>query len=321
MTSAVDDVATFTYIDRVVTISFRPRGMSREAIPRLYEAARGDSAPISSRISSALLEQRGAKVGLLTGAAVPDFLPKGENDGPLGTIVLANALQALDFEVSILTETELGEIFDRLFLLYGADFDVVELQKDDPDDHRQTCPDLDILVAIEKLGSNEHHVMHGATGLSRNGTRAHVDGLVNRMNEDGKLTVGIGDGGNEVGFGKLYDLARATVDFGSECRCPCGGGIVTTTSTALLYPVGVSNWGAYAVVSALAASTRRRDILHTPERELELLAVAEEVDCRDGGSGVARAYVDGVPARTSAALVEILRTLAEEVDTERERSF
>jgi hypothetical protein len=318
--TADEDRATFENIDRTVTISFRPKGLSRGAIVKLYAEARGDL-PISLEIARAITVHPGAKVGILTGAAVPNFLPTGENDGPLGAFVLARALRALGHEVVFLTESELTGIFEGLFHLYQESFPIIHLQKEDPGDHTATAPDLEILISIEKLGSNKQHVMHGATGTSRNGTRAHVDGLVRRMNEQGRLTVGIGDGGNEIGFGKIYELARSTVDFGQLCRCPCGGGIVTITSTQHLFPVAVSNWGAYGLTAALAALTGQMQILHTPQREHELLALAKKLDCRDGASGTARESVDGVPAETSAAVVQMLKTLAETINERVERAF
>lgn len=313
-------LATWDNIDRAVTISFRPIGLSRAAVGKLYDLARQD-APISYEIASGLLRQPGAHVGILTGASVPDFLPNGENDGPLGAVVLGHALRALGYRVTLLAESELRRIFDALFTIYRDAFGFVELAKDAVDDHESTAPDLDALISIEKLGSNAKHVMHGATGTSRNGTRAHVDGLLRRLNAAGRLTVGIGDGGNEIGFGKLYDATRELVDFGKECRCPCGDGIVTVTPTQLLYPVAVSNWGAYAVAAALAALTKDFTIIHTPQRELELLSLATKVDCRDGGTGTARDWVDGVPGETSAAVAQILMTLAETVDNRRSRAF
>ncbi|HVX28890.1 MAG TPA: glutamate cyclase domain-containing protein [Nitrolancea sp.] len=314
------NLATWDNMDRAVTIGFRAVGHSRGSLPLLYDLARGDE-PITYLIAKELLQQRGAHVGILTGAAVPEYLPNGENDGPLGAIVLGNALKALGYRVTILTESELSRIFDELFTVYGSTLDMIELAKDDATDHAGTAPDLDALISIEKLGSNAKHVMHGATGVSRNGTRAHVDGLVNRLNDAGKLTVGIGDGGNEIGFGKIYTEARELLDYGKQCRCECNDGIVTVTGTKYLFPVGVSNWGAYAVTSALAAATGEFGILHTPEREMEIIAAATRVDCRDGGAGTARDYVDSVPASTSAAIVEILKSLAEKVDEHSDRPF
>jgi len=318
--SPASEYATWENIDRVVTLSFRPVGRSRGAMTELYARVRGDR-PISYEIARDLLDRRGGRVGVLTGAAVPQFLPKGESDGPLGAFVLASALRTLGYDVTLLAEAELRDIFTALFPLFGAEFPWVVLAHDDPTDHANTAPDLDVLIAVEKLGSNAKHVMHGATGISRNGTRAHVDGLVQRMNAAGKLTVGVGDGGNEIGFGKVYDVARELVDYGKRCRCPCEDGIITVTPTQYLYPVGVSNWGAYGITAALAAMTGELEVLHTPQRERDLLALATRVDCRDGATGTARESVDGIPGDTSAAVVQILKTLVESANEREERPF
>jgi hypothetical protein len=307
-------------IDQAVTVSFRPAGLSQGVVPQLYRAAREDL-PLSYEIARAILDQPGAHVGILTGAAVPGFLPNGENDGPLGAVALARALLSLGYRVTILTESEIFGILDALMRVSATQIPILELDKEDAGDHAGTAMDLDILISIEKLGSNEHHVMHGATGTSRNGTRAHVDGLVNRLNEAGKLTVGIGDGGNEVGFGKIYDRARELVDHGKQCRCGCGGGIITITPTKILFPVGVSNWGGYATVAALALLTGDHSILHTPDDEVAFITAATAVDCRDGGKGIARNCVDGVPAATSAAVVQILATLVASADEKNDRPF
>lgn len=315
-----DDLTTYDNFDRAVTISFRPKGLSRGIIPLLYAEAR-TGPPLSYIAASKLLMQRDAHVGILTGASVPGFLPNGENDGPFGAIVLGNALHTLGCKVSFLTEAELVPMFHGMFDLYKQEFPILVLAHDDPDDHAGTAPDLDVLVSIEKLGSNRKHVMHGATGTSRNGTRAHVDGLVERMNAAGRLTIGIGDGGNEIGFGKIFDIARKLVDHGIHCQCPCGDGIVTKTATQCLYPVAVSNWGAYAVTAALAALTGESSILHTPAREMELVRLATKLDCRDGASGQALDAVDGVPMETTAAIVQILQTLASTVQQKVSREF
>jgi len=144
---------------------------------------------------------------------------------------------------------------------------------------------------------------------------------VTRMNAEGKLTIGIGDGGNEIGFGKIYEGAREVVDYGKRCRCPCHEGIVTITPTRHLYPVSVSNWGAYALAASLAAMTGEFTLLHTPDKELQLLEIASRVDCRDGATGQARNWVDGIPGETSAAIVQILKTLAERVHETADRAF
>src|SRR5262249_12120089 len=145
-----------------------PAGLSRGVIPSLYTLARGDGQPLAYQIAVRLLQlPRGARVGILTGASVPDFLPNGENDGPLGAVVLGNALTALGLRVAYLAEPQLNGIFNALFELYGVAGERIELAIDASDAHAGTAPDLDALVSIEKVGSNARHVMHGATGFTR----------------------------------------------------------------------------------------------------------------------------------------------------------
>lgn len=60
------------------------------------------------------------------------------------------------------------------------------------------------------------------------------------------VTIGIGDGGNEVGMGKVYDrIVNSTVPNGSTIAC--------TVAADHLLVCAVSNWGGYALAAALAA--------------------------------------------------------------------
>ena len=58
------------------------------------------------------------------------------------------------------------------------------------------------------------------------------------------ITIGIGDGGNEVGMGKVYDDVLKYVPFGDV--------IASTISCDYLISCGVSNWGGFAVAVGLS---------------------------------------------------------------------
>jgi hypothetical protein len=94
------------------------------------------------------------------------------------------------------------------------------------------------------------------------------------MNRMGKLTVGIGDGGNEIGFGNIGGRLKDLVPFGAMCKCPCGQGMLAATPTTLLYPVLVSNWGGYALTAALAVMVKDLSLAHTAERERAFFRIA-----------------------------------------------
>src|SRR5205807_1527308 len=61
----------------------------------------------------------------------------------------------------------------------------------------------------------------------------------------GLPTIGVGDGGNEIGMGKIpWDVIRRNV--------PNGGLIACRVPTDYLIVAGVSNWGAYALAAGVA---------------------------------------------------------------------
>jgi hypothetical protein len=84
-------------------------------------------------------------------------------------------------------------------------------------------------------------------------------------------TIGIGDGGNEIGMGKVpWDVIRRNIPRGElvACRVP----------TDHLIVAGISNWGAYALAAgvALLRGQRLAAELFDVERERDLLRVMVE---------------------------------------------
>jgi hypothetical protein len=63
-----------------------------------------------------------------------------------------------------------------------------------------------------------------------------------------RTSTGIGDGGNEAGMGKVLAAVRAHVPRGALIAC--------ATPADALVAVGVSNWGAWAVIAAAEAAVR-----------------------------------------------------------------
>ncbi len=308
-------------IDRVATIAVRPQGQARGQKAVLYELARGED-PISYEMARSLYEIRGAKVGIMYGAAHPVHMPRGENDGPLGAIVLAGVLVRLGYNVSLLCERELFNVTEALQRWHGLNLPVVELDQSDPEMNAGLAPDLDALVCIEKTGINRAGVMHSAYGQSREGTRAKIDGLVRRMNAQGKLTLAFGDNGNEIGFGKIYDRCLGVVQYADRCECSCGQGILAVTPTTLLFPCTVSNWGAYGLCAALALMSGDLSLAHTARRHLEILDTCTAAGGVDGGTGSVRPWEDGIPPETCAAVVQIMHdTVSAHLNPPGKRAF
>ena len=129
------------------------------------------------------------------------------------------------------------------------------------------------------------------------------------MTASGKTTIAIGDRGNEVGFGAIYNEVLSLVPEARRCACGCGGGIAAVTPADLLYPAAVSNWGAYGLCAGLAVAFGDRSLALRPDEEERLLRVAAVRGCRDGLLKTAAFGVDGISGSISIRIVAALEAI------------
>jgi hypothetical protein len=282
-------------------------------ISKLYEAVRGNNDSLTYQIAETILASihaRKNRIAVVTGFYSSEFLPKGESDGPYGALVLAKAMEDIGARVSVLIERESVEITRKLADYLGMKGVVYSLNRTEDAANAQFAEQLDAVVFTEKCGPSKEEVYHFATGGSRHGEDAPLKGFLDKMNNAGKLTIGVGDNGNEIGFGKIFDAAREIIKpYGNQCKCPKNEGIVTYYATQHLLPASISNVGCYGIVSALALLSGNLKILHTPEKEMELIQMGTGMGLVDGGYGKVHNYVDGVPAASMCATVDLLRVL------------
>jgi hypothetical protein len=117
----------------------------------------------------------------------------------------------------------------------------------------------------------------------------------------------VGDGGNEIGMGKLSAglIAR---------HVPNGAEIASVTSCDHLVVAGVSNWGAYGLMAGLALV--RSDwsatigAFLTAERDLAVTRATVEAGAVDGVTARREATVDGFGPEVHGALIDDLRRIA-----------
>jgi hypothetical protein len=116
------------------------------------------------------------------------------------------------------------------------------------------------------------------------------DGGFSREGPATYATIGIGDGGNEIGMGKIpHEIVAKNIPNGDliHCRVP----------TDHLIVAGVSNWGAYALAAGvhLLRGVKPPRELFDPDREREILeAMVREGPLVDGVTGKQTATVDGL---------------------------
>jgi hypothetical protein len=298
----------FAEIDRLACgAGFVPEEIATR-VRALQAAARSHTSgtPLSATIVDALLAHRRERVALFTGFVVPDGFPCGENDGPLGTVALARALKRAGFTASIYADPQVLDHTTWLAAEIEADVPIDPI----PEDPSAGLADaVDVAVAIEKPGENAAGFLHAWSGQRIEVGSISIDALFARLNAASKLTVAIGDRGNEIGFGAIHDEVLALIPAARRCTCGCGGGTAAVTPAELLYPVVVSNWGTYGLCAGLALATGDRSLALRPEEEQRLLNVAAVRGCRDGLLRSAAFGVDGISGSISIRVVDALCTL------------
>ncbi|XP_057200705.1 D-glutamate cyclase, mitochondrial isoform X2 [Triplophysa rosa] len=184
--------------------------------------------------------------------------PPEETDGPPGAIAMAAMLQALGKEVVIVAD-ERALAMNRHIIRDAVEkgviktaVPVISFQSKGPEsalhflcrDGDPTKPRFDHLVAIERSGRAADGNYYNMRGINIKHLVDPIDDLFTTASViPGITTTGIGDGGNELGMGKVQAAVKAHMPNGSLIACNVAADFAITT--------GVSNWGGYAVACAL----------------------------------------------------------------------
>ena len=222
-----------------------------------------------------------------------------ETDGPPGAAVLGRALRRLGAEVSYVTDADSIPVVAAALRAVGEPPEVHAYGDGPlaaPDVLRRMRPTH--LVAIERPargGAGDYLNMRGHSVADWN---RPIDELF--MARDGvsrPVTVGVGDGGNEIGMGNVRErLVR---------QGPLMARIAATVTVDHLVVAGVSNWGAYGIVAHLGQLTGQ-PLLHTPAQERELVAACVEAGASDGVTRRREPTVDALPLDVHASIVALL---------------
>jgi len=306
--TALPGRSLFRRIDEILAGEGWVKPEFSSAIRSLQSESPGPS-PLVLEIATRLLGLTQPRVALLTGFVVPKLFPQGENDGPLGSIVLGQTLARIGFEPTLFTDPPLVETARWLTAEIGGSFPVRSLSQLDMGDAWNS---FDAVIAIEKPGANERGVMHTFDGNAIRHGSLQVDALFHACRRACISTFAIGDRGNEAGFGTIREAVQRVFPHTVACQCGCGAGILAASCADFVLPAAVSNWGAYGVVAALALLAERPDLAHTPAAEERLLRVAAVRGCADGVLRRSSFGVDGLPGQLSVGVVAALHRVVQE---------
>ena len=319
-------------LEQLMTLDIACRGV----IKPLYEAATAQQGgPLVLKAAEVLLQRvkPGDAVFIATGWVDQPLVDPGhgETDGPPGAVALARALRLIcKARPIILTDECLTEGISQL--ARAAGFQCVEpdhlhysisMNKlltlsvlPFPDDWNAAQAEAERLfyqfspsacIAIERGGMNEQGVIHNMAGMDTNASQAKLDAVFRLAARQGVLTLGIGDGGNEIGMANVSESIRQFIPFGERCACGCGGGLAPATPVDMLMPAAVSNWGVYALTSMLAAVSGMKEALPDSAREKRVLEAAAAAGFHDAIYGGVEWSVDGCALETQLAIVQLMR--------------
>ncbi|TDF92734.1 glutamate cyclase domain-containing protein [Paenibacillus piri] len=293
-------------IDALVSKDFTARGISHE----LYEAARAQTGlPLTMAAAAHLRAHAGIgdRVLIFTGWPSRSWLIKGltETDGPVGAAVLARALeQTLGVVPILVMEKSLipfGEVALRAAGLIVSDLETALKSKPGPpsasvaavidypveweEGVQAAAPLLQriqpkALISVELPGANANRKYHNVTAREvPSELVVKADLLFREARSRGIATIGIGDGGNELGMGNVREAIAA--------HLPKGEVIAPATEVDLLIASCISNWGACGLAAAIAALTGKPEVI----REIDVVRITDRLVDAGAIDGLT-AYVD-----------------------------
>ncbi len=282
--------AVFREIEEVITKDEGQRGISN-LVPSVEDLFKGTRSL-----------QEGSKILLLTGFTVPEC-KAGESDGPLGTISLAKALEDIGKEVRIATDIYSKRIMEGLraekniigpievFNIQVEKKELVKLLDSFQPSH---------IIAIERPGKASNGRYHSMRGEDISAFVGDLEPIFDLAKQRNIPTIAIGDGGNEMGMGKIKEKGQKFIHLGEK--------IFATSQSDYLILSGVSNWGAYGIVAGLSLLSGV-DLLQEETEEVRLLKSLIELGGVDGCSKKREMTVDGLSLGSNLDVIVQLKKI------------
>ena len=226
---------------------------------------------------------------------------KHETDGPPGAIAIGNALHALGRKVRYVADMHTVPML-REWL--GDQARVIEFPITDVATSKQQAEEIldqvkpELVVSIERCSRTSSETYLNMRSIEITQNTARLDYLF----EAGIPSVGIGDGGNEIGMGNLAAIIP-TLD-----KLPKDPAV---TRVDQLIIASVSNWGGYGLVAALSCLIGR-NLLPSIEDDRRLIKRMVDSGAVDGTTGESKFYVDNFTLEENAELLGRLHGLVEQ---------
>jgi hypothetical protein len=288
------------------------RGLGRDPVDNLFTACPGDFAAACRGIA----QHPSPALCIVTGFFIPTGTPPAmETDGPLGTLFLYRAMEQLGIFTAIMAEEEctaalragLRVLNDRKNRLGSLRIAVSKGSL--PSQYDDCRVHFTHLIALERIGTAANGRCYTMRGIDITDRSEPAEKLFDAGSESEpkRTTIGIGDGGNEIGMGKIaHETVVKNIPNGERIHC--------RVATDQLIVAGVSNWGAYALAAGVFVlrGVQPSEDLFNIEREKELLEImVREGPLVDGVTGMQTATVDGLTWEEYVKPLLEIRTILE----------
>ena len=263
--------------------------------------------------------------------------PPTETDGPPGAVALCRTGLALGHRVVLVTDDSNRAVFEAAALdlfnnnnksMFSMECFPVEFTEADEQRFQKLAAACHLLIACERAGPGRDGKCYTMRGIDMNGDGNKNGPLVAPLHRFADACgaknvpfLAIGDGGNELGMGKVIQAIynNPKIAKGEQIGC--------VVAADCLVAASVSNWGGYALAAATALSKAAaaaeddddqervvadyiQRCLPSEEEEIALLDRCVAAGCRDGVSGKMEATVDGMPLETSLQCLRDIRAAA-----------
>ncbi|MYA60789.1 MAG: DUF4392 domain-containing protein [Chloroflexi bacterium] len=221
-----------------------------------------------------------------------------ETDGPPGAVAIGNALAKLGNDVKYVTDEHSSEVVKSI-----AEHEVIEFPITNHFESANFANELvqehspSALVAIERAGLIGDGTYRNMRGIELTPFNAKIDHLFDQH----PYSVGIGDGGNEIGMGNLQNVIP-TIEHEFLPKNPC----VTTTTELIV--ASCSNWGGYGLVAAMSLK-RGENLLPSVEDSMQMVREIVAVGAVEGMSGELKEWVDGRDLEADSKCIRDLQAL------------
>ncbi|MCY3692649.1 MAG: DUF4392 domain-containing protein [Chloroflexota bacterium] len=222
-----------------------------------------------------------------------------ETDGPPGAFAIGNAVRELGYPVAYAADEPLAYMMASWARSQRDPSPIIRYPIiDDPhiNGHfvRETISEREpaLLISIERCSPDADGIYRNMRGVDISPQTARIDHLFTQ----GLPSIGIGDGGNEIGMGNLQDVI-ATADRLPDHPAVVGCNHLIASST--------SNWGGYGLVAALSVEIGR-NLLPDIETDADCIRFLVDSGAVTGVTGEHDYLVDEFTLEENAAVLQQL---------------